>query len=119
MSTTKAQQRSSFALQELRNLSANRDKFKPFIAGLPSMILQNGLGQTLAFLQAKGKDEHKAAFSIIVNWLKREKILTSGSPLQAVEEISKLNQQNYLLAQEEGLKLLEWVKRYANSDLFG
>lgn len=118
MSTTKAQQRSSFALQELRSLAANREKFKPFIAGLPSMILQNGLGQTLAFLQSKGKEEHKAAFSIMVKWLHKEKILTNCGPLQAVEEISKLSQQHYLLAQEEGLKLLEWVKRYANSDLF-
>ncbi len=119
MSTTKAQQRSAYALQELKNLNCNREKFKPFIAGLPSMILQNGLGQALAFLQAKGRDEHQAGFAIIVKWLRQEKILSSDIPLKAVEELSKLSQQQYLCAQGEGLKVLEWVKRYANSDLFG
>jgi CRISPR-associated protein Cmr5 len=122
MSTTKAQDRSKYALEELLILKCEREKFAKFSAGLPSMILQNGLGQTLAFLLAKGKDEHKASLTIIIKWLGKdhEKILDSGpdQERQAVYELSKLPQQKYLRAQTEVLSMLEWLKRYANSDLF-
>jgi CRISPR-associated protein Cmr5 len=123
MSTTKAQQRSAFALEELQSLSCSREnfdreKFAKFSAGLPSMILQNGLGQTLAFLLGKGKIEHLDGFSIIKNWLYSEKILSTNADRPAVYEISQLNQQDYLKAQSEALKMLEWLKRYANSNLF-
>ncbi|TVR01577.1 MAG: type III-B CRISPR module-associated protein Cmr5 [Desulfovibrionales bacterium] len=118
MNTTKAQQRSGYALEELLSLGCDREKFAKFSAGLPSLILQNGLGQALAFLLAKGKDEHKAGFSIIIKWLGKEKILQSTNDRQAVHGISQLSQQDYLRAQSETLKMLEWLKRYANSDLF-
>lgn len=126
MSTTDAQKRSAFALVELNTLSCDREKFAKFSAGLPSMILQNGLGQALAFLLAKGKkkkesdpdNEHLCSFKIIINWLNEKNILKKNHNRQSVYEISQLAQQDYLRAQSETLKMLEWLKRYANSDLF-
>jgi CRISPR-associated protein Cmr5 len=117
---TIAQKRSAFALAEIKeNVSvADQEKFKKLSAGLPAMILQNGLGQSLAFLLAKGKGEHIAAFDMIVAWLKNQRIITDHSHGNAMSELSAIAQRDYLRGQEEALKILEWVKRYANAGIF-
>lgn len=131
--TTLGQQRASYCLEMLKNMTCNRTEFKPLSAGLPSMILQNGFGQTLAFLAAKGSevdkktkviifknnDKHMAAFQIISSWLVTRQLLKSDDPpLGILNQISKMHQAQYLHAQRETLAMLEWLKRYANAALF-
>jgi CRISPR-associated protein Cmr5 len=116
MNTTIAQQRSAFALKKVQ--SANADKFDKLVAGLPAMILQNGFGQSMAFLLAKGKDHHHQAFDIVREWLVNRKLLSANRGDQFMSELSSLPQEKYLRAQEEALAVLEWVKRYANAGLF-
>ena len=126
MNSTLAQRRSAFALQELKKPIQERDKFAKLVAGLPAMILQNGFGQALAFLLAKGtkdgriqeSDKHIKAFDILVRWLKERNILATTDRPHAVKILSELDQGRYLYAQEEAMKVLEWVKRYANAGLF-
>lgn len=118
MSRTLGQQRAAYCLEQLRTLSCKRDEFKPLSAGLPSMILQNGFGQTLAFLQAKGQDKHIAAFQIIAGWLVERNLLEADIPVGILTKISKMPQTQYLQAQRETLSMLEWLKRYANAALF-
>lgn len=119
MRTTKAQQRSLVALEFVKSVvPATRERFAKLTAGLPAMILQNGLGQTLAFLAAKKKEEHTLAFFAVVGWLERDAIIKHKEPAAAIQALSKLEQRDYLRAQTESLKYLEWLKRYANSDLF-
>jgi len=116
---TIAQKRSAFALTELKKVSkGDQERFKKLAAGLPAMILQNGLGHSLAFLVAKGKGEHTAAFKMIAAWLKDQGIITDGSHNKAMAELSTIPQADYLRGQEETLKVLEWVKRYANAGIF-
>ena len=58
MKTTLGQQRAKFCLEQLEKLDDKiRPDFKPLSAGLPAMILQNGFGQSLAFLLAKGREK--------------------------------------------------------------
>jgi len=127
MSTTLAQQRAVFSLKKLEKLPCKREDFKSFAAGLPSMILQNGFGQALAFLAAKGsskdlifdtKDKHYAALKIILAWLVERKLLTAGDEKAQILQISDMEQMRYLRAQRETLAMLEWLKRYANAALF-
>lgn len=119
MSKTLGQQRAAYCLEKLEKLACSRADFKPLSAGLPAMILQNGFGQTLAFLQAKGKDKHVAAFQIIAGWLIDRKLLTDDDrPAGILKQISGLEQAKYLHAQKETLAMLEWLKRYANASLF-
>ncbi len=127
MSHTLAQERSIFALKQLESLNGGTDKFAKLLAGLPAMILQNGFGQTLAFLLAKGtddkrnaktNDEHIQAFDVLVAWLTRCNILPEGNRGKAVKALASLDQAAYLQAQTESLALLEWVKRYAGAGLF-
>jgi len=115
---TLGQQRSAFALNKVCEIPNNlKDKFKPFSAGMPAMILQNGLGQSMAFLLAKGSDTHKTMFDIIQAWLNVVNNVDSHGEKDFVEKISEMEQSKYLNAQKETLKLLEWVKRYANAGL--
>jgi CRISPR-associated protein Cmr5 len=127
MSQTIAQKRSEFALLQLSQIPYDKD-FATLAAGLPSMILQNGFGQALSFLlskatekennQFKKQEKHYCAFKIIVDWLKERQILNGETEREAVFQLSKMPQDKYLMAQEEAMKVMEWVKRYANSGLF-
>ncbi len=115
---TMAQKRAEYALKEV--LDKKTDKFKSFSAGAPSMILQNGFGQTLAFWLAKGKQEQMALFEILTQWLKETDKKSFGNcarPKDYILKLAGMEQNEYLRNQNEALALLEWVKRFANADL--
>jgi len=122
---TLGQKRAEFALNKVTSIAdEQKEKFKPFSAGAPSMILQNGFGQAIAFWLAKGKNEHMTMFNMIKEWLSYEKddvknnfIKNTTSAKEFVQSLSAMTQQEYLSAQKETLALLEWVKRYANAGL--
>ena len=136
MSNTLGQQRATFALQALKaKLGKDVGKmdlhkeFPPLAAGLPAMILQNGFGQTLAFLLAKAGDEkdkkkdkkndkHYVAYSIIRDWLAQNSYLDKGDDYDVIRQISNMDQIDFLQAQRETLAMLEWLKRFANAALF-
>lgn len=119
MSRTLGQQRAEYCLEQLRQLHCDAEKFKNFSPGLPSLIIQNGFGQALAFLVAKGEDKHRAAFDIIAGWLTHQQLLTPDRHSGILLQISQMEQSQYLHAQQETLAMLEWLKRYANAELFG
>ena len=120
---TMSQRRAKFALHQVLEITKNKDEkakkeFKSFSAGAPAMILQNGFGQTLAFWLAKRSEKHIALFRVVVEWLSRENnILTKNNDAEFMKELSSIDQNKYLTAQNEALALLEWVKRFANAEL--
>ncbi len=117
---TMGQKRAEFALKKILEIPKDKkDKFKPFSAGAPSMILQNGFGQALAFWISKGKDEHMTMFKIVKEWLCQNNLAKgqSDDKSEFIGDISRMEQSEYLTAQKETLALLEWVKRYANAGL--
>ncbi len=122
---TLGQKRAEFALEKVLAIPTDKKKdFKSFSAGAPSMILQNGFGQALAFWLSKGTDKHITIFDMIKNWLSYEKddvinsfVKKTEKPADFIKELSGMDQIKYLAAQKETLALLEWVKRYANADL--
>jgi CRISPR-associated protein Cmr5 len=136
-----AQKRAEYALKQVLdftkgNTQKEKDEFKSFSAGAPAMILQNGLGQALAFWLAKGKkdkdkdnkikedDKHIKLFDIVKGWLSLQEgdvnnrfVLKQKDRPGLINELAKMDQQQYLAAQSETLALLEWVKRFAAVDL--
>ncbi len=125
---TLGQKRAGFALNRVLNIPDNKKKdFQPFSAGAPSMILQNGFGQALAFWISKSKNDtsvQRIMFNIVKDWLSYEdgdinnKFVKKTSKTQEfLEAISNMEQTEYLSAQKETLALLEWVKRYSNAGL--
>lgn len=85
---------------------------------VPSLILTNGLGQTLAFLKAKGKnnpsDEHEVLYQHITEWLKQQ-LKLNGDLLEWI--VNSANSQQYRLATMEALAFLQWLKRFAEAVL--
>ncbi len=124
---SKEQKRSDYALQQLQGIMKNEHasaipkETASFIVGTPTMILQNGLGQTMAFLLSKcaGKiqasNKHYFTFQAIAGW---SNTINSTIPIDHIgffKAVSNLNQTDYLTLQEEALKMLQWLKRYARA----
>jgi len=133
---TLGQKRAEYALGKVLAIPGDKKKdFKSFSAGAPSMILQNGFGQALAFWLAKGtdknlkikeEDKHVVLFDMIWQWLSYEKNDVKNEFVEKdkaktrtdfIRQLSGMDQNKYLAAQKESLALLEWVKRYANAEL--
>lgn len=119
---TLSQERADFALKKV--LEKTRvEKLANFSSGAPSVILQNGFGQAMAFWYAKAKDkksdtdEHKIITDIIEEWTRKKfsKHFSEGDSRIFLDDIMKLEQGEYHQVQIETIKLLEWVKRFANA----
>ncbi|ERP30773.1 type III-B CRISPR module-associated protein Cmr5 [Chitinivibrio alkaliphilus] len=121
MIQTKEQQRSAFALQKIDTVFDGRtDKETAnFIVGLPTMILQNGFGQTLAFLfsKAKGAKEGKYYDSakVMLEWANENGATLGDDLMKALSEISEMDARKYISIQQETLAMLCWLKRYARA----
>jgi len=140
---TMEQKRAKFALEQvlriMKKIEEKKDgqekakkDFRSFSAGAPSMILQNGFGQTLAFWLVKGtdkdgrikkNDKHIELFDIVKDWLSYQNadvkniFAKEKDKTKLMNELMSMTQKDYLVAQNEALALLEWVKRFANADL--
>ncbi|HOM11200.1 MAG: type III-B CRISPR module-associated protein Cmr5 [Spirochaetes bacterium] len=118
--TTLGQDRSKYALEQVLQVGQRIDKFDTFTAGAATMILRNGLGQTMAFWMQKseGRDDekHGALLRIVRVWLNEKQIIQSTDNISFIRALSEVPQETYLAAQKETLALLEWVKRYASSN---
>ncbi|MDR2342538.1 MAG: type III-B CRISPR module-associated protein Cmr5 [Campylobacteraceae bacterium] len=122
---TKQQQRAEFALKKISSIKID-EKTANFYAGAPTMILTNGLGQTMAFLLSKkeketNKETNKESelFKILKEWLTEDKNplanLKNKENIDFLQEFHKLSVTDYLKAQTEALRILEWFKRYAKA----
>ncbi|HRQ45035.1 MAG TPA: type III-B CRISPR module-associated protein Cmr5 [Candidatus Goldiibacteriota bacterium] len=116
---TKEQARASFALEMITECF--RDKVDKdtanFIVGAPTMILTNGLGQSMAFLLSKkDKEKHKNLFLIIKKWLSKEcAALNADADMDFLKQLAAAEQKTYVNAQNEALAMLQWLKRYARA----
>jgi len=110
--------------KRLRNLRTEeggkewKGRYGSVVRKLPSYILTNGLGQTLAFLKAKGKgepgNEHEVLYRHLADWVGR-KVNADGDLLSWL--VNTATSQQYRLATMEALALLQWLKRFAEAEL--
>lgn len=123
---TKEQERSAFALQKIdeRFGQAIEKEHANFIVGVPTMILTNGIAQTMAFLLSKKKKKendpptiHEVVFGIIKEWLSLQfDFLRKQSNMDFLLCFSKISDNSkYLAAQNESIAMLQWLKRYARA----
>jgi len=78
-----------------------------FLKGLPSMIMQNGLGQTVAFMQCKKE---------AVRWLAPfTDLLLEHPPTKMLLEVILQNCdiRSYLYLQHEAIEYAGWMKKFA------
>jgi CRISPR-associated protein Cmr5 len=92
--------------------------YRTIAVRVPSLIVTNGLGQTLAFLKAKGKgepgNEHEVLYRHLADWVVR-KVNADGDLLSWL--VNTATSQQYRLATMEALALLQWLKRFAEAEL--
>lgn len=116
---TKEQKRSEFALKKISlfNNGTPDEKEANFIVGTPTMILANGIAQSMAFLLSKNEDRAGKVFDILKEWLSQEiaSLKVSQSNVEFLKRFSNLEQKDYMKAQQEALALLQWLKRYARA----
>lgn len=124
-----SQKRADFALEiVLKSFANNQNKemkkeFKSFAAGTPAMILQNGFGLSMAFLLAKHDtkhDKYKEVYMAVKEWVTNKCDLTKDLFTQGnnredlfIQALNKMEQRDYQAVQNEAVKILEWIKRYA------
>ncbi len=96
-----------------------KKEYKSYVKKLPVMIKTNGLGQTLAFIKAKGSDAYSKIYEQLKDWLSRcpNPIIGGGSDL--VEAVINLDSGEYRAATSETLSLLKWMRRFADGMIEG
>ncbi|MCK9521798.1 MAG: type III-B CRISPR module-associated protein Cmr5 [Proteobacteria bacterium] len=119
---TREQKRSQFALEKTKEIEKNIKLDKEtanFLVGLPTLVLTNGLGQSLAFLLSKQDDKrHQTGFDVIRSWLNKVFPKLFGDIKTRRDLLSKLtvlSSGEYVTAQSEVLQMLNWLKRYARA----
>lgn len=95
-----------------------RKEYLSYSRKIPQMILTNGLGQTLAFVKSKAKEEnaYEILYSQMTDYLKsnnttRIKMPSENSEL--VEWVISCNSTTYRYITQELLAFLNWLKRFA------
>lgn len=98
----------------------DRDDFKRAVMNLPAQVVGSGLGPALAFLWAKGKNEH--LLQALSDWvLDKHPNPTSTRPAPAADALLKQFKQTDTVflrrATSETLAYLQWLKRFAEAEL--
>ncbi len=114
-------------VNEAKRLGANQKEYRSLARGLNAMIQMNGLGQSLAFLKAKGKGEqnsqatqtpHGLLFMHVSNWV-GEQMRTEGSSLLEWIVAPTTSREAYRRATAECLAFGNWLRRFAEAELKG
>jgi CRISPR-associated protein Cmr5 len=89
---------------------------------VPMLVLTNGLGQTLAFLKAKGKndpaDEHTVLFRHLSEWvLSQVNHSTTGTNGDLLQWVLSNDSAAYRRVTTEALAFLTWLRRFAEAEL--
>jgi len=103
------------AIEKLKDKSKD---YKSHVKKILSMILSNGLGQTLAFIKAKSKDgnAYELIYEQLTNYIKSEcpsRIKMPQDKNDLVEWVIGLKSIHYSYVTEELLSFLNWLKRFA------
>lgn len=121
------QERAKYAWQCVSNVKqlgeAVAEKYASFAKNAPADIQANGLGQTLAFWRAKGKEGKKAeerAYTQLLqdvsNWVGTQNKFGSGQDILAWV-IKTASTNDYRRATAEAIAFLIWLKRFAEAEL--
>lgn len=97
-------------MNEIQNIQNELDeKFVNFLKGLPAMIMQNGLGQTIAYLRTKDEKEQKVA-DLFGRLLVLE---DEASNTELMDRILSDTQEKYTLRQRDAIEYAGWMKKFA------
>jgi len=125
---TLEQERSNYAFEcisKIKGKNFEKDA-SSLIAKLGTLILTNGLGNTLAFLFSKAKDHHLETIAIISNWLYKlegqKEEIKKDNVQQKIDQIMKkfvldVDVEKYMYYTDETLRLINWLRRFSDAML--
>jgi CRISPR-associated protein Cmr5 len=109
-----------FVEEAIKELKEKSKDYKSHVKKIPSMILSNGLGQTLAFVKAKSNsksgDAYKLIYKQLTNYIKSEcpsRIKMPQNENDLVKWVISLDSTRYSYVTEELLSFLNWLKRFS------
>lgn len=94
-------------------------EYLALVRSAPADVLTSGLGQTLAFLKAKGKREHEDLSRHLSRWVCPEMGWTENEDLLHKLTEPGAGSDIYRRAMAETLAYLVWLKRFAEAELGG
>jgi CRISPR-associated protein Cmr5 len=127
---TKDQERARAAWSNIQSVKTQgyEAKYSSLAKKFPTLVLTNGLGQTLAFLRAKGKDskgrdkpEFQNLYQHISSWVSNQMYETGDNKLleRLIGSVPNApsDSDTYRRAQTEALAFAVWLKRFAEAEL--
>ena len=123
---TKEQERAKVAWETIKNINQEKDKqfkreYRSWALKLPTLILTNGLGQSLAFLKSKGKNDIKKVeeriYQDLQNWLFENITWGNANQNELMERIVNISSDKYRHVTIEALGFLNWLKKFADAVL--
>ncbi len=123
MNKTLGQERANYAFNCVKdakkdfNSEKKSKEYKVLVKGFPSMIVNNGLGQALAFLKAKGKDHHSALYKNIDDWFKNPASPITINNTDILKHIINSTSLDYRYITEEALLLINWFKKFVDAEI--
>jgi len=118
------QERASLAWEQVKQVASGGqlDGYRSLVREFPAMVQSMGLGQSVAFLMAKGEGSHRELLNHLSEWL----LDKSPVPWTAVASegdganrlIERLLQQTppvWWAAEREAIEFAIWLKRFAEA----
>lgn len=102
---------------------SKKKEYRSIVMKLPTLILTNGLGQTLAFLKSKGKNDGsnpaEKVYGDLQGWLTKPNVVNWGrvTDKELIERIMSIDSTKYRFITIESLSFLNWLKKFADAVL--
>ena len=110
---TLEQERAEYAWSQVQNaVRGFGSKYTNIAKSCPALVMNNGLMQTLAFLNSKDS-HHRALNDHIIAWLYQRGIVISPQFATAMDSLHQATPSVYRRATQETLELLKWLRQYA------
>ncbi|MCK2088272.1 type III-B CRISPR module-associated protein Cmr5 [Thauera aromatica] len=91
------------------------DEYRNLAKAAPALIMNNGLMQTLAFYQDKGKPQHLALAAHLRRWIMQRAGGNGQDPgfQPMMEALLRAQPGQYRQATDEALLILRWIRQFA------
>ena len=113
---TLEQQRAQFAWDCAKEGNAVAgDEYRNLAKAAPALIMNNGLMQTLAFYEDKGKPHHKALAAQLRRWVMKRAGSNGQDPRfqPMMQALLGATPADYRRATDEALLILRWTRQFA------
>ena len=111
--TTLDQQRAAYAWQRVQGCTK---EYVNLAKAAPALIMNNGLMQTLAFYESKGKPHHQQLAKHLSGWLHQQNHVTASDFNAVMTSLQSTESSRYRQATEEALALLRWIRQFAAAE---